>query len=93
MIGGFGMPLEVLSCGKHNRLDCPETIVKLPLLSVKIEEWPFSLLGIAYGQGKRLQLEIVCSDHSGTLKRDAVAISLESSAKWPGCPLLVIVNT
>ena len=30
---------------------------------LSIEDWPFSLLGIAYGQGQRLQLEVLYSEH------------------------------
>ena len=35
----------------------------MELESFYIDGWPFELRGIAYGQGQRLQLEVLYSDH------------------------------
>jgi hypothetical protein len=35
----------------------------MELEHLPIDGWPFELRGIAYGQGQRLQLEVLYSDH------------------------------
>lgn len=38
-------------------------LVSLELESITLDSWPFKVLEIAYGQGKRLQLEVLYSEH------------------------------
>lgn len=35
----------------------------LKLETVSLDRWPFTPLGIAYGRGARLQLEVIYSEH------------------------------
>jgi hypothetical protein len=66
--------------------------MNLPLESIAIPNWPFRVLGIAYGRGARLQLEVLYSES------DRPPVPTQLRAAWKarqdrrGVPLLIVVN-
>jgi len=54
--------------------------LSIELQDVQLPNWPFTALGIAYGQGSRLQLEVLYSEH----KRVPAESKLRSAwkARW-----------
>ena len=65
--------------------------MNLPLESLTLEDWPFSLLGIAYGQGTRLQLEVLYSEHDRVPGQTQLRSAWRRRQDRRGVPLLVVV--
>ena len=63
----------------------------LALEEVSLPNWPFSPLGIAYGQGTRLQLEVLYSKHASTPKPTQLRSAWKARQEGRGVPLLVVV--
>jgi len=63
----------------------------ITLEEVSIPNWPFQLLGIAYGQGERLQLEVLCSEHNQIPNLTQLRSAWKVRQNRRGVPLLVIV--
>ena len=63
----------------------------LPLESVSLPNWPFSSVGIAYGQGTRLQLEVLYSEHASIPKPTQLRSAWKARQGGRGVPLLVVV--
>ncbi len=63
----------------------------LALEEVSLSNWPFSPLGIAYGQGTRLQLEVLYSEHASTPKPTQLRAAWKARQEGRGVPLLVVV--
>ena len=61
-------------------------IMMLQLETLTIDGWPFKILGIAYGQGKRLQLEVLYSEHIQTIARELPSEQLLTETDNPGGP-------
>jgi hypothetical protein len=66
--------------------------MNLQLESLTIQGWPFNLLGIAYGRGRRLQLEVICSDHDRKPNSGQLRSAWKARQAGRGVPLLVIVR-
>jgi hypothetical protein len=65
--------------------------MNLQLEHITIADWPFSLIGIAYGQGSRLQLEVLYSEHSRAPKSGQLRSAWKTRQAGRGVPLLVVV--
>ena len=65
--------------------------MNLPLEPLTVRDWPFNLVGIAYGQGQRLQLEVLYSDHDRTPNSGQLRSAWKARQARRGVPLLVIV--
>lgn len=63
----------------------------LPLEPITIKDWPFKPLGIAYGQGTRLQLEVLYSEHDRTPNATQLRSAWKKRQERRGVPLLVVV--
>ena len=63
----------------------------IELETLTIESWPFKPLGIAYGQGKRLQLEVLYSEHDRTPSPTQLRSAWKARQDRRGVPLLVVV--
>jgi Eco57I restriction-modification methylase len=68
-----------------------DTTPSLDLEELDLDGWPFSLLGIAYGQGSRLQLEVLYSKHDRTPGPTQLRSAWRARQGGRGVPLLVIV--
>lgn len=64
----------------------------LNLEKISIPNWPFRLQGIAYGQGRRLQLEVVCSEHNRIPSTTQLRSAWKARQNRRGVPLLVVVQ-
>ena len=67
------------------------TPLSLALEELSLDGWPFSLLGIAYGQGTRLQLEVLYSEHDRTPSPTQLRSAWKARQAGRGVPLLVVV--
>lgn len=65
--------------------------MNLSLESLTLEDWPFSRARIAYGQGTRLQLEVVYSDHDRAPAPTQLRSAWQRRQRSRGIPLLVVV--
>jgi hypothetical protein len=63
----------------------------LSLENVSISSWPFHIKGIAYGQGNRLQLEVLYSEHDRTPSPTQLRSSWKARQNHRGVPLLIVV--
>jgi len=63
----------------------------LQLESITLDNWPFKIHGITYGQGSRLQLEVVYSEHDRIPSSSQLRSAWKSRQNRRGVPLLVIV--
>ena len=63
----------------------------LPLEPLTLDSWPFGLLGIAYGQGSRLQLEVLYSEHDRTPSPTQLRSAWKARQDRRGVPLLIVV--
>ena len=63
----------------------------IELETLSIDSWPFKLLGIAYGQGTRLQLEVLYSEHDRTPSPTQLRSAWKTRQDRRGVPLLVVV--
>ena len=63
----------------------------LQLERLTLDSWPFTQLGIAYGQGTRLQLEVLYSEHDRTPSPTQLRSAWKSREDKRGVPLLVVV--
>ena len=63
----------------------------LELEPITIKDWPFSLQGIAYGQGTRLQLEVIYSEYDRTPAPTQLRGAWKNRQNGRGVPLLVVV--
>lgn len=63
----------------------------LPLETLALKDWPFSVLGIAYGQGTRLQLEVLYSEHDRAPSPTQLRSAWQRRQGRRGVPLLVVV--
>jgi len=63
----------------------------LQLESLSLVGWPFKLLGIAYGQGNRLQLEVIYSEYDRTPSPTQLRTAWKARQDGRGVPLLVVV--
>ena len=63
----------------------------MELESLSIDGWPFELCGIAYGQGQRLQLEVLYSDHHRKPNLTDLRSAWKRRQNARGVPLLVVV--
>jgi hypothetical protein len=61
------------------------------LETINLTGWPFSVLGIAYGQGTRLQLEVLYSEHNHTPSPTQLRSAWKARQEGRGVPLLVVV--
>jgi len=66
-------------------------IMMLELETLTIDSWPFKILGIAYGQGNRLQLEVLYSEHDRTPSPTQLRSAWKARQDRRGVPLLVVV--
>ena len=65
--------------------------MNLRLESITIKNWSFKILGIAYGQGKRLQLEVLYSEHDRTPSPTQLRSAWKARQNRRAVPLLVVV--
>lgn len=65
--------------------------MNLQLESITLDSWPFKLLGIAYGQGKRLQLEVLYSEYDRTPSPTQLRSAWKARQDGRGVPLLIVV--
>lgn len=65
--------------------------MSISLEQISIQNWPFLIKGIAFGQGSRLQLEIIYSDYDRTPSPTQLRSAWKSRQNHRGVPLLVIV--
>jgi hypothetical protein len=65
--------------------------MKFELGSIKIKDWPFNLIGIAYGKGSRLQLEVIYSEHTSNPSTTQLRSVWKTRQDRRGVPLLVVV--
>ncbi|MBC8425157.1 hypothetical protein H8E07_13620, partial [bacterium] len=63
----------------------------LQLEPITLDGWPFRILGIAYGQGPRLQLEVLYSKHDRTPNPTQLRTAWKSRQDRRGVPLLVVI--
>ena len=63
----------------------------LELEPITIKDWPFSLQGIAYGQGTRLQLEVIYSEYDRIPTPTQLRGAWKNRQNGRGVPLLVVV--
>ena len=66
--------------------------MKTKLESINLENWPFEkTLGIAYGHGERLQLEIIYSEHNRPPNEVQLRSAWKTRQNRRGVPLLIVV--
>jgi len=65
--------------------------MNLQLGTLNLDSWPFTQLGIAYGQGTRLQLEVLYSEHDRTPSPTQLRSAWKAREDRRGVPLLVVV--
>ena len=63
----------------------------LKLEPISIEKWPFRLLGIAYGRGDRLQLEVLYSEHNSIPQQSQMQTAWKRRQASRGVPLVLVV--
>jgi hypothetical protein len=63
----------------------------LNLEPITLEGWPFRLQGIAYGQGTRLQLEVIYSEYDRLPSPTQLRSAWKTRQNRRGVPLLVVV--
>ena len=63
----------------------------LQLEPLSVENWPFRLVGIAYGGGSRLQLEVLYSEHTRLPNSGQLRSAWKARQARRGVPLLVVV--
>lgn len=69
----------------------PIELVSLVLEDISLPGWPFDALGIAYGQGDSLQLEVLYSKHSSAPSPTQQRSAWKARQEGRGVPLLVVV--
>ena len=65
--------------------------MSISLEQISISSWPFQIRGIAFGQGSRLQLEIIYSDYDRTPSPTQLRSAWKTRQNHRGVPLLVVV--
>ena len=65
--------------------------MNLELEEITLEDWPFVAMGIAYGQGSRLQLEVLYSEHAREPSPTQLRSAWRGRQAGRGVPLLVVV--
>ena len=63
----------------------------LQLETITLDGWPFQLLGISYGKGTRLQLEVIYSEHDRVPSPTQLRSVWKARQDRRGVPLLVVV--
>jgi len=63
----------------------------LQLETIRLHGWPFSQLGIAYGQGTKLQLEVLYSEYDRIPSPTQLRSAWKARQAKRGVPLLVVV--
>ena len=63
----------------------------LTLETLPLSDWPFAIPRIAYGQGARLQLEVLYSEHHSTPNPTQLRTAWKARQDRRGIPLLVVV--
>jgi len=63
----------------------------LTLAALSLSDWPFANPRIAWGQGARLQLEVLYSDHTSTPSPTQLRSAWKARQDRRGIPLLVVV--
>ncbi len=69
----------------------PTHTPSLALEEVSLPDWPFTPLGIAYGKGNRLQLEVVYSEHGSVPAPTRLRAAWKSRQDGRGVPLVIVV--
>ena len=62
----------------------------LQLEPLTLKDWPFTLQGIAYGQGTRLQLEVIYSEYDRTPAPTQLRSAWRARQDRRGVPLIVV---
>ena len=67
--------------------------MSLTLEQINIPDWPFTIQGIAYGKGQRLQLEVIYSTHNRVPNSGRFRSAWKARQAGRGVPLLVVVQS
>ena len=65
--------------------------INLDLETVSLDNWPFTQIGIAYGKGSHLELEVLYSEHDRIPSPTHLRSAWKARAGRRGAPLLVVV--
>ena len=59
---------------------------------ITLNNWPFTVKGIAFGKGTRLQLEVIFSDYAKIPSNSQLRSAWKSRQNRRGVPLLSLIH-